>query len=103
MGDQKGASEQIPSAAKAAQKGDDDGGTEVSPLQDKSSRAGPPSFQSKSLTEFGTAPSQSLARVRGTQSFVHTLSECWRRPSLTALEVLWRWAYGVPALLVLRY
>jgi hypothetical protein len=39
-------------------------------------------------------------RVRGTQSFVHTLSECWRRPSLTALEVLWRWAYGVPALLV---
>jgi hypothetical protein len=39
--------------------------------------------------------------VRGTQSFVHTLSECWRRPSLTALEVLWRWAYGIPALLVL--
>ena len=42
-------------------------------------------------------------RVRGTQSFVHTLSECWRRPSLTVLEVLWRWAYGVPALLVLWY
>ncbi len=42
-------------------------------------------------------------RVRGTQSFVHTLSECWRRPSLTALEVLWRWAYGVPALLVMWY
>ncbi|HEX4575934.1 MAG TPA: hypothetical protein VH117_01180 [Edaphobacter sp.] len=41
--------------------------------------------------------------VRGTQSFVHTLSECWWRPSLTALEVLWRWAYGIPALLVLRY
>jgi hypothetical protein len=41
--------------------------------------------------------------VRGTQSFVHTLSECWRRPSLTALEVLWRWAYGIPALLLLRY
>jgi hypothetical protein len=41
--------------------------------------------------------------VRGTQSFVHTLSECWRRPSLTALEVLWRWAYGIPALLVLWY
>ena len=36
-------------------------------------------------------------RVRGTQSFVHTLSACWRRPSLTALEVLWRWAFGVPA------
>ncbi|MEO6806119.1 MAG: hypothetical protein ABI286_12790 [Edaphobacter sp.] len=39
--------------------------------------------------------------VRGTQSFVHTLSECWRRPSLTGLEVLWRWVYGIPALLVL--
>ena len=38
--------------------------------------------------------------VRGTQSFVHTLSECWRRPSLTALEVLWRWLYGIPALLL---
>ena len=41
--------------------------------------------------------------VRGTQSFVHTLSECWRRPSLTALEVLWRWAFGIPALLVLWF
>ena len=41
--------------------------------------------------------------VRGTQSFVHTLSACWKRPSLTALEVLWRWVYGIPALLVLRY
>jgi len=41
--------------------------------------------------------------VRGTQSFVHTLSACWRRPSLLGLEVLWRWVYGVPALLVLRY
>ena len=36
--------------------------------------------------------------VRGTQSFVHTLSSCWNRPSLTGLEVLWRWIYGVPAL-----
>ena len=41
--------------------------------------------------------------VRGTQSFVHTLSACWRRPSITGLEVLWRWAYGIPVLLVLRY
>ena len=39
--------------------------------------------------------------VRGTQSFVHTLSECWHRPSLTALEVLWRWAYGIPTLWIL--
>ncbi|HZY62068.1 MAG TPA: hypothetical protein VFE38_06025 [Edaphobacter sp.] len=41
--------------------------------------------------------------VRGTQSFVHVLSQCWKRPSWTALEVLWRWIYGIPALLVLWY
>jgi hypothetical protein len=43
------------------------------------------------------------APVRGTQSFVHTLSACWRRPSLTALEILWRWVYGIPALLLVAY
>ncbi len=36
--------------------------------------------------------------VRGTQSFVYTMSSCWRRPSLTGLEILWRWVYGVPTL-----
>jgi len=36
--------------------------------------------------------------VRGTQSLVHTLARCWRRPSLTGLEVLWRWVFGAPAL-----
>jgi hypothetical protein len=41
--------------------------------------------------------------VRGTQSFVHTLSACWRRPSLTSLEVLWRWVYGVPAGALVAY
>lgn len=25
------------------------------------------------------------------------MSACWKRPSLTALEVLWRWAFGAPA------
>jgi hypothetical protein len=45
----------------------------------------------------------SSAPVRGTQSFVHTLSACWRRPSLTAIEVLWRWAFGAPALAVVAY
>ena len=34
---------------------------------------------------------------------MRTLSACWGRPSLTALEVLWRWLYGIPALLILRY
>jgi hypothetical protein len=41
--------------------------------------------------------------VRGTQSFVYTMAACWRRPSLTALEVLWRWAFGVPALAAVGY
>lgn len=43
----------------------------------------------------------SHAPVRGTQSFVHTLSECWQRPSLLALEVAWRWLFGAPALWLL--
>ena len=34
---------------------------------------------------------------------MRTLAACWRRPSLTALEVLWRWVYGVPALTVVGY
>ena len=36
--------------------------------------------------------------VRGAQSFVGTLSSCWKRPGLTALEVAWRWVFGIPAL-----
>ena len=40
----------------------------------------------------------STVPLRGTQSFVHTLSRCWFRPSLTGLEVLWRWGFGAPAL-----
>jgi len=40
------------------------------------------------------------APIRGTQSFVHTLSSCWQRPSLTALEVFWRWGFGIPAILL---
>ena len=39
--------------------------------------------------------------VRGTQSLVHTLADCWRRPSLLALEVAWRWLFGIPALWLL--
>lgn len=41
--------------------------------------------------------------VRGTQSFVYTLTRCWNRPSLTALEVAWRWTFGIPALLLLWF
>ena len=40
------------------------------------------------------------AEVRGTQSFVGTLSSVWRRPWLTGLEVAWRWVYGVPAMVL---
>lgn len=36
--------------------------------------------------------------IRGTQSLVHTLARCWRRPALTGLEVLWRWTFGIPTL-----
>lgn len=41
--------------------------------------------------------------VRGTQSFVHIIHDCWRRPSLLALELLWRWLFGIPLLLLLAY
>jgi hypothetical protein len=41
--------------------------------------------------------------VRGTQSFVQTLSACWHRPGLTALEVGWRWAFGAPAAALIAY
>jgi hypothetical protein len=31
------------------------------------------------------------------------MAACWRRPSLTGLEVLWRWGFGVPALAAVVY
>jgi hypothetical protein len=41
--------------------------------------------------------------VRGTQSLVYTLADCWSRPSLLGLEIAWRWLFGGPALLLLYY
>ncbi len=41
------------------------------------------------------------APARGTQSFVHVMHWCWKHPSVTALEVLWRWTYGSFALWLL--
>jgi hypothetical protein len=41
--------------------------------------------------------------VRGTQSFIHILRDCWRRPRLLALEVLWRWLYGIPLTALLAW
>jgi hypothetical protein len=31
------------------------------------------------------------------------MNACWKRPSLTALEVLWRWLFGVPALALIWF
>ena len=39
--------------------------------------------------------------MRGTQSFVRVMQWCWRHPSVTALEVLWRWIFGSLALWLL--
>ena len=40
---------------------------------------------------------------RATQGFVENLSWVRARPSLTAIEVAWRWAFGIPALLLIVY
>jgi hypothetical protein len=42
----------------------------------------------------------SAEQVRGTQSAVAQMSWVFARPSLTALEVAWRWLIGAPLLLV---
>jgi hypothetical protein len=36
----------------------------------------------------------SAAPVRGTQSFVGIMGRVWDRPSLTGLEIMWRWLAG---------
>lgn len=41
--------------------------------------------------------------IRGAQSFVHTITVCWHRPSLIALEVAWRWLYGIPAVTLVYF
>ena len=41
--------------------------------------------------------------IRGTQSFLATIAECWKRPSLLGLELLWRWAFGISAAAVLGW
>jgi hypothetical protein len=60
--------------------------------------AGPIELQSTSPT----APQQP-APIRGTQSFLAMIAECWKRPSLLGLELLWRWAFGIPAAAVLGW
>ena len=41
-----------------------------------------------------------VAPIRGTQTLVDQMGWVFRRPSITALEVGWRWLFGVPFLLV---
>jgi hypothetical protein len=40
------------------------------------------------------------APVRGTQLLVEHMSEVFRRPSLVAIEIAWRWLIGAPFLLI---
>jgi hypothetical protein len=40
------------------------------------------------------------APVRGTQLLVEHMSEVFRRPSLVAIEIAWRWLFGIPFLLI---
>ena len=45
-----------------------------------------------------SAPASLSAPLRGTQSFVSVMAQIWKRPGLTAIELLWRWAVSVPML-----
>lgn len=49
------------------------------------------------------ARASASGELRATQTFVDTMAWCWRHPSVTALEVLWRWMFGIPALALLAY
>jgi len=40
--------------------------------------------------------------VRGTQLLVEHIGQVFRRPSLVAIEIAWRWLFGIPFLLVCR-
>lgn len=41
--------------------------------------------------------------IRGTQSFVNVMASAWKRPSLTAAEICWRWTIGAPILALLLF
>jgi hypothetical protein len=41
--------------------------------------------------------------LRGTQSLVRIFGYCWSRPSLLFIELIWRWLYGAPALLLMYH
>jgi hypothetical protein len=54
-----------------------------------------------SAVDAGLPAGSGKVRVRATQSIISWMSFCWRHPSLTAIEVAWRWLVGVPFLAVL--
>jgi hypothetical protein len=41
--------------------------------------------------------------VRGTQSLLQICAACWKRPGLLGWELLWRWAFGIPAAVILYH
>ena len=41
--------------------------------------------------------------MRGTQSLLQICAACWKRPSLLGWELLWRWAFGIPAAAILYH
>jgi hypothetical protein len=52
-----------------------------------------------SVTERENASGRNRKPIRGTQSLVGQMGWVRNRPSLTVLEVVWRWAFGIPFLL----
>ncbi len=45
-------------------------------------------------------PAQERSKLRATQSLVSHMGFVWSHPSLTAIEIAWRWIVGVPFLAV---
>jgi len=37
-------------------------------------------------------------KLRATQTLISHMDFCWQRPSLTTIEVAWRWLFGIPFL-----
>ncbi len=50
-----------------------------------------------------TSQQQIDAQLRPTQNFVTTITWCRNRPSLTLLEIAWRWIFGIPTLFALAH
>lgn len=64
-------------------------------------------YSSSMITQIQPANGQttqgSSPPLRGTQSFLGVIARCWRTPSLLGLELLWRWSFGIPALVLIGW